>query len=212
MGAELRRPLGISIVGGLILSQLLTLYTTPVIYLAFDRLAARADASTASPSPARGPRKVTRDDLRAFHPAARRDDAADRSRLRWRACWRSSQLRGGAAAAGRVPDDLRCGASLPGASPETMASAVATPLERQFGRIAGRHRDDVVERAGLDQHHAAVRSGARHRRRGARRAGRDQRRARPAARQPAEQPELPQGQPGRRTRPHPVADVGHGAA
>jgi multidrug efflux pump len=40
-GAELRRPLGITIVGGLILSQLLTLSTTPVIYLFFDRLAAR---------------------------------------------------------------------------------------------------------------------------------------------------------------------------
>jgi len=49
-GSELRRPLGITIVGGLILSQILTLYTTPVIYLAFDWLARRLGmASTAAP-------------------------------------------------------------------------------------------------------------------------------------------------------------------
>jgi multidrug efflux pump len=45
-GAELRRPLGIAIVGGLIFSQALTLFTTPVVYLAFDRLAKRFEGST----------------------------------------------------------------------------------------------------------------------------------------------------------------------
>ena len=44
VGSELRRPLGITIIGGLILSQLLTLYTTPVIYLFFDELAAKLAA------------------------------------------------------------------------------------------------------------------------------------------------------------------------
>jgi multidrug efflux pump len=40
-GSELRHPLGVSIVGGLIVSQALTLFTTPVIYLVFDSLAVR---------------------------------------------------------------------------------------------------------------------------------------------------------------------------
>jgi multidrug efflux pump len=49
-GSELRNPLGITIVGGLIVSQMLTLYTTPVIYLAMERLRARV-ARAASPEP-----------------------------------------------------------------------------------------------------------------------------------------------------------------
>ncbi len=54
-GSELRHPLGVSIVGGLLVSQVLTLFTTPVIYLAFDRIAARM----------RGPQPQVEDDLAA---------------------------------------------------------------------------------------------------------------------------------------------------
>ena len=54
-GSELRRPLGIAIVGGLIFSQLLTLYTTPVIYLAFDRLARRVAGKKIAPAPELAP-------------------------------------------------------------------------------------------------------------------------------------------------------------
>jgi multidrug efflux pump len=49
VGSELRRPLGIAIVGGLVFSQMLTLYTTPVIYLFFDRIAQRFGISSVGP-------------------------------------------------------------------------------------------------------------------------------------------------------------------
>jgi multidrug efflux pump len=48
IGSELRRPLGIAMVGGLLLSQVLTLYTTPVIYIFFDKLAKRFSESSAT--------------------------------------------------------------------------------------------------------------------------------------------------------------------
>jgi multidrug efflux pump len=53
-GSELRHPLGITIVGGLILSQLLTLFTTPVIYLYFDRLERRITGSRGAPAAGEG--------------------------------------------------------------------------------------------------------------------------------------------------------------
>jgi Cu/Ag efflux pump CusA len=56
-GSELRQPLGYTIVGGLILSQVLTLYTTPVIYIYLDRLQSVMFRSTKHP--ATGDRAVT---------------------------------------------------------------------------------------------------------------------------------------------------------
>jgi multidrug efflux pump len=58
IGSELRRPLGIAMVGGLLVSQVLTLYTTPVIYIFFDNIAQRFSGkshalnSGATPEPA----------------------------------------------------------------------------------------------------------------------------------------------------------------
>src|ERR1700758_27784 len=52
LGSELRRPLGIAMVGGLLLSQLLTLYTTPVIYIFFDKLGQRLAGKEAAQPPA----------------------------------------------------------------------------------------------------------------------------------------------------------------
>jgi multidrug efflux pump len=61
IGSELRRPLGISMVGGLLLSQVLTLYTTPVIYIYFDRLAKKASAWRTGRSAQGSPESVPAD-------------------------------------------------------------------------------------------------------------------------------------------------------
>ena len=55
IGSELRKPLGIAMVGGLLLSQALTLYTTPVIYIFFDRLAQRFRPKSSEPEPGEAP-------------------------------------------------------------------------------------------------------------------------------------------------------------
>jgi multidrug efflux pump len=55
IGSELRRPLGIAMVGGLLLSQVLTLYTTPVIYIFFDNLSQRFSGSHRASGAGAGP-------------------------------------------------------------------------------------------------------------------------------------------------------------
>jgi multidrug efflux pump len=59
IGSEIRRPLGIAMVGGLLLSQALTLYTTPVIYIFFDNLGRRFSRSRSSETSGENPGGTT---------------------------------------------------------------------------------------------------------------------------------------------------------
>ena len=76
-GAELRQPLGLAVVGGLVFSQAITLYITPVIYLALDRFSGKGPVTTPEASPVRD--DEARRDLRVSSAGACRA-AAPRAR------------------------------------------------------------------------------------------------------------------------------------
>ena len=139
MGSELRHPLGISIVGGLLVSQLLTLFTTPVIYIYFDRAGrdlrewrARRRGRPCRPRTGAGGMNF----VAALHPAAASPPSCWRWGWGWRGWSRYFLLPVAPYPNIDIPT-IAVSANMPGASPETMSSSVATPLERHLGAIAG---------------------------------------------------------------------------
>ena len=187
-GSELRNPLGITIIGGLLLSQMLTLYTTPVIYLQMERLkqrlqpAARLRAAGAARRRRQARRSSGDELLLPVHPSAGRHHAAgDRPVAR-----RHRRLplpAGGEHADHRVPDHPRVGEPARrrsghhggDASPRRWSAGSAkSPASPRSPRPARSAATNITIQFDLDR---------KHRRRRARRAGGAQRRAdRPAGR------------------------------
>ena len=209
VGSELRHPLGITMVGGLIVSQVLTLVHHPGHLSGLRPAGPPRDRQPRGNPPGCGLRG--RQGMNISATFIHRPVATTLLTLGVALAGAVAflLLAGGAAAAGRFPDHLRAG----------------LPARRQpgnhglhgghaAGTLAGahrrHHRDHLhAVRLGTTAHHPAVRPCPQHRRRRARRAGGHQRRAQPAADRPAQQPDLPQGQPGRCADHDPVADLGY---
>ena len=156
IGSELRRPLGIAMVGGLLLSQVLTLYTTPVIYIFFDNLAQRfwPHSKKHAQRRQRAAGGGRHEHLRAIHPPAGSDDAADGGHRDCRGD-RVHSAAGLSLAAGGL--SYHFGSARPARRQRAdhgffgghSAGAAVRPHRR-------RHRDDFVESAGQHQRHPAV--------------------------------------------------------
>jgi multidrug efflux pump subunit AcrB len=127
-GHELRQPLGLAIAGGLILSQVLTLFTTPVIFLGFESWPNRA---ARAPLPTRGCMNISA-------PFIRRPVGTLLLTIGLALAGIAAFFNLPVAPLPRVDiPTIMVQANLPGASPATMASTVASPLERHLGTIAG---------------------------------------------------------------------------
>ncbi len=199
-GSELRIPLGVSIVGGLLLSQMLTLYTTPVIYLAVDRLRRRTFGPETTAPASQEDEVILLNTERRRSERFRRPSSCVPSARR---CSRSALFLIGVVAylflpvaslpRGRLSDHRHLGVAARRRSRDDGGHGrrAAGAASRRYRGLDRAHLDEFAR---LDANHRAVRHVAQHRRRRARRAGGDQCGGADLPADLTSLPTLPQGQ------------------